>query len=144
MSSNPSPAKHRSSLVRDALHLGSPAWSLGFVLAACFVAALSSLTQYAEFPRWLRAFIALIPAAPLAMYLRSISRDTAAIDELALHVRRDAYGFVFCVMIGLFVCAHLLVKAGVVPDFRWGSTQLLVIMFALLLVGAMISGRRFR
>ena len=130
--------------MRDALHLGSPAWSIGFVVAAVVAASLVSLTQYAAFPLWLRVLIALSPTVPLAMYLRSISRDTAEIDELALHIRRDAYGFVFCGMIGLFVCVHLLEKAGVMQDFRWSSTQLVLIMFALLIVGAANSSRRFR
>ncbi len=138
------PTRRRRSLMRDALHLGSPAWSAGFVVAAMMAASLVSLTQYAAFPLWLRVLIAVSPTVPLAMYLRSISRDTAKIDELALHVRRDAYGFVFCGMIGLFVCVHLLEKAGVVEGFRWSPTLLILTMFALLIVGAVISSRRFR
>jgi len=78
------------------------------------------------------------------MYLRSIGRNTAEIDELALHVRREAYGFAFCAMAGLFVCVHVLEKAGVIPDFRWSSMQLVLTMLALLIVGAAISSRRFR
>ncbi len=138
------PARRRRGLMRDALHLGSPVWSIGFVMAAVVAASLVSLTQYAAFPLWSRVLIALTPTVPLAMYLRSISRDTEGIDELALHVRRDAYGFVFVGMIGLFVCVHLLEEAGVMQSFRWSSTELVLIMLALLTVGAAISSRRFR
>ena len=144
------PSRRRSGLMRDALQLGSPAWSMGFVLVAFgahfVLAALVAFNVARDLPIWFRVLIALIPAVPLAMYLRSISLDTVEIeiDELAVHVRREAYGFVFCAMIGLLVCVNLLDKAGVMPDFRWGSTQLIMIMLALLIIGAAISSRRFR
>jgi uncharacterized membrane protein YhdT len=132
---------NRRGLIRDALHLGSPFWSMCFVLVS---AVGYSLSQISGFPLWLRVACALTPLAPLVMYLRSINRDTAAIDELALLVRREAYGFVFCAMIGILVCVWLLEKAGVLSGFNWDSTHLVVLMFALLVIGATISSRRFR
>jgi len=134
----------RGGLLRDALDIGSPAWSMGFVLATALVASLVSLTQYAVLPLGLRVLIALIPTAPLVMYLRSIGRNPTEVDELARQIRRDAYGFVFWAMTGLVVGVALLGKAGVMPDFRWSALQLVAAMLALLFVGAAISSRRFR
>jgi len=138
------PGQRRGGLMRDALQIGSPAWSTGFVLAVAVSSSLVSLTRYAALPQWLRVLIALIPAVPLVMYLRSVSRDPAEVDELALQIRRDAYGFVFWATIGLVVCVYFLGKAGVMPGFRWSPLQLAATMSVLLFVGAAISSRRFR
>lgn len=133
--------RHRG-LLRDALlNFGSKAWSLCFVLVS-FAAA--QIIQLAGLSPGLRLPLALTPLVPLVMYLRSIDRDTAGIDELALQVRREAYGFDFCAMIGIFVCVHLLEKAGAIPGFRWNSALLVVVMLGLLTVGAVLSSRRFR
>ena len=131
----------RGGLFLDALQLGSQTWSIGFVLVS-FVAGM--LTGISGLPVWLLVAIALSPLVPLVMYLRSISRDTAEVDELALHIRREAYGFVFISMIGIFVCVVLLEQAGVVSGFSWSSRHLVGMMLALLVTGAAISSRRFR
>lgn len=114
---------------------------MGFVLVS-FAAAQA--IQLAGLPQGLRLPLALTPLVPLAMYLRSIGRDMAGIDELALQVRHEAYGFVFCAMLGIFVCVHLLEEAGAIPGFRWNSTLLVTVMIGLLTVGAVLSSRRFR
>lgn len=131
----------RGGLVREALHLGSPAWSVCFVMVSF---AAYSLGQIDGMPQWLRLTLAVAPIVPLALYLGSIGRDKAAVDELALRVRHEAYGFAFHATIGLLVCFHLLESAGVIKNLTLGTTQLIVGMLALLVVGAAISGRRYR
>lgn len=134
-------AFRRGDLLRQALRIGSPTWSVGFVMV---VVVANNVVQYAEMPLGPRELIALTPLVPLAMYLRSAFRNTPEIDELALHIRRDAYGFVFCGMLGIFVCGDLLAKAGMVPGLKWSPHQMAVIMIALLFIGAWISSRRYR
>lgn len=127
--------------LRDAIRLGSPAWALCFAVVA---GAGYSLSQTNGFSPWLRVLCALSPLVPLAMYLRSIYREQATVDELALLIRREAFSFVFCAMLGILVCVHLLEKAGVIPGFTWDSMRIVGLMLVLLIVGAVISSRHFR
>lgn len=136
-----SPASRRSGLLWDALQIGSRAWSVGIVLVSVVA---SSLGQIDGLPRWLRGLIALTPLVPVAMYLRSTRQVTPDVDELALHIRREAYGFAYWALTGMIVCVQLLQNAGVVPDFSWGPLTLVVVMFVLLIVGAVLSRRRYR
>lgn len=131
----------RRGLLWDALQIGSPKWSVGIVLVS--VAAFN-LDHITGLPQWLRVLIAITPLVPIAMYLRSTSQKTAEVDELALHIRREAYGFAYWALTGIIVCVQSLQNAGVIPDFSWGPQSLVVIMLALLIVGAAISRRSFR
>jgi hypothetical protein len=134
------PPRQRHGLLWDALQIGSQGWSICIV--AVSVGAFS-FDHIGGLPRWLRVLVALTPLVPIAMYLRSTNQATAKVDELALHIRREAYGFAFWALVGIIVCVQLLQNAGLMPGFNWGPLPLVSIMLALLVAGAVISHRRY-
>jgi hypothetical protein len=118
-------------------------WLWALAVPAIAVSA-DQLMRHAELPSTARVLLAFSPLVPGAIFLRVQARVLARADELAVRIANEAYAFVFYALIGLFICVDLLENSGILAGFGWNTLRLTVAMFVLMIIGTLISNRRYR
>jgi hypothetical protein len=96
-------------------------------------------------PYWLRIVLSLSPFVPVVVLvvLKKI-RGSEKVDELFLHIHRDAAVLAFNTLFLVLICAHLLEEGGVLVGFVWKTDWLIGAMVATIAAGQAWVGRRYR
>jgi hypothetical protein len=119
-------------------------WTLlhGVAFGLCLKLVADLLPGY-QGPTWHKIGLVLLPWLLLGLsfrYLRRIIQE----DELEKIISRDALAFAFYGLVFGLIFLGQLQSAGLVPDFKWHSGQLLLLLIFLMAGGVFWSGRRYR